>query len=177
VDGRTLSAIQLTTAAAICTVLDLLAAGELPQSGFIRQEDIPLKVFLENRFGKVFAKPDGSPHTPADIDRLYRIWTTPGYIAPAGSLLKTNPDTNPVLTFGSDAVELRAPVELNTGAGGSTPRMRTQRWPGPMMWSAAALAPPDTRLGEGILFGAGISGPFVRLLVKALSLPVAIFPW
>jgi saccharopine dehydrogenase-like NADP-dependent oxidoreductase len=63
VDGRTLSAIQITTAAAICTVLDLLATGQLPQSGFIRQEDIPLKVFLENRFGEVYAKPETSvPH-------------------------------------------------------------------------------------------------------------------
>jgi saccharopine dehydrogenase-like NADP-dependent oxidoreductase len=57
VDGRTLSAIQITTSASICAVLDLLAAGALPQSGFIRQEDIPLKVFLENRFGRVYAQP------------------------------------------------------------------------------------------------------------------------
>jgi saccharopine dehydrogenase-like NADP-dependent oxidoreductase len=56
VAGRTLSAIQVTTAGAICTVLDLLASGQLPQRGFIRQEDIPLKAFLENRFGQVFAK-------------------------------------------------------------------------------------------------------------------------
>ena len=63
VDGRTLSAIQITTAAAICTVLDLLATGQLPQRGFVRQEDIPLKVFLENRFGQVYAKPEtGVPH-------------------------------------------------------------------------------------------------------------------
>ena len=33
VDGRILSAIQITTAAAISTVLDLLATGQLPQSG------------------------------------------------------------------------------------------------------------------------------------------------
>jgi saccharopine dehydrogenase-like NADP-dependent oxidoreductase len=57
VNGRTMSAIQMTTAAAICTVLDLLAAGRLPHKGFVRQEDIPLKLFLENRFGQVYAKP------------------------------------------------------------------------------------------------------------------------
>jgi saccharopine dehydrogenase-like NADP-dependent oxidoreductase len=63
VDGRTLSAIQITTAAAISTVLDLLASGQLPQSGFVRQEDILLKMFLANRFGQVFAKPETSvPH-------------------------------------------------------------------------------------------------------------------
>jgi saccharopine dehydrogenase-like NADP-dependent oxidoreductase len=61
VDGRTLSAIQITTAAAICTVLDLLVGGKLPAAGFIRQEDIPLKVFLENRFGQVYAKPETGP--------------------------------------------------------------------------------------------------------------------
>jgi saccharopine dehydrogenase-like NADP-dependent oxidoreductase len=61
VEGRTLSAIQITTAAAICTVLDLLAGGELPPKGFIRQEDIPLKVFLANRFGQVYSKPESGP--------------------------------------------------------------------------------------------------------------------
>jgi saccharopine dehydrogenase-like NADP-dependent oxidoreductase len=62
VDGRTLSAIQITTAAAMCAVLDLLNAGALPQRGFVHQEDIGLKVFLENRFGKVYALPGtGSP--------------------------------------------------------------------------------------------------------------------
>jgi saccharopine dehydrogenase-like NADP-dependent oxidoreductase len=63
VHGRTLSAIQITTAAAICAVLDLLASGQLPQRGFVRQENIPLRVFLENRFGQVYAKPEtGVPH-------------------------------------------------------------------------------------------------------------------
>ena len=58
VDGRTVSAIQITTAAAICTVLDLLATGQLPQTGFVRQEDIALPAFLENRFGRIYAKPE-----------------------------------------------------------------------------------------------------------------------
>ena len=48
------SAIQITTAASICAVLDLVAGGKLPQTGFIRQEDIRLADFLANRFGKVF---------------------------------------------------------------------------------------------------------------------------
>ncbi len=52
--GAHLSAIQLTTAAGICAVLDLLAGGQLPAKGFIRQEDIPLESFLANRFGKVY---------------------------------------------------------------------------------------------------------------------------
>lgn len=58
VGGRTLSAIQITTANSICCVLDLLATGQLPQTGCIRQEDIPFKIFLTNRFGQVYAKPE-----------------------------------------------------------------------------------------------------------------------
>jgi saccharopine dehydrogenase-like NADP-dependent oxidoreductase len=56
--GRVLSAIQITTASAICTVLDLLATGALPDRGVVLQEQIPLKAFLENRFGKVYARSD-----------------------------------------------------------------------------------------------------------------------
>lgn len=54
IDGQLYSAIQLTTAAGICGALDLLAEGKLPQSGFIRQEDISLADFLNNRFGKFY---------------------------------------------------------------------------------------------------------------------------
>ena len=49
------SAIQITTAAGICTALDLLVDGKLPQCGFIRQEDIALGDFLANRFGSAYA--------------------------------------------------------------------------------------------------------------------------
>jgi saccharopine dehydrogenase-like NADP-dependent oxidoreductase len=54
VAGRKMSAIQITTAAGICSVLDLLADGTLPQKGFVRQEEIALTDFLSNRFGKVY---------------------------------------------------------------------------------------------------------------------------
>lgn len=56
--GTARSAIQITTASGICAVLDLLATGALPQRGFIRQEDIALRDFLSNRFGKAY---DGQP--------------------------------------------------------------------------------------------------------------------
>jgi saccharopine dehydrogenase-like NADP-dependent oxidoreductase len=49
--GRTWSAIQITTAAAVCAALDLHVAGQLPQCGFVRQEQIDLNQFLANRFG------------------------------------------------------------------------------------------------------------------------------
>ncbi|TWI56715.1 saccharopine dehydrogenase-like NADP-dependent oxidoreductase [Pseudomonas duriflava] len=53
--GKLTSAIQITTAAGICTALDLFREKKLPQNGFIRQEEIDLDVFLANRFGRVYA--------------------------------------------------------------------------------------------------------------------------
>jgi saccharopine dehydrogenase-like NADP-dependent oxidoreductase len=57
VGGRVRSAIQITTAGGICTVLDMLSQGKLPQAGLIRQEDIKLPAFLANRFGRCYAMP------------------------------------------------------------------------------------------------------------------------
>jgi saccharopine dehydrogenase-like NADP-dependent oxidoreductase len=55
-DGnRNWAAIQITTASAICAVLDLLAHGKLATQGLVLQEHIPLPLFLENRFGKAYA--------------------------------------------------------------------------------------------------------------------------
>jgi saccharopine dehydrogenase-like NADP-dependent oxidoreductase len=45
------SAIQITTAAGICAVLDLHVAGRLPRRGLVKQEHVGLAEFLENRFG------------------------------------------------------------------------------------------------------------------------------
>jgi saccharopine dehydrogenase-like NADP-dependent oxidoreductase len=56
IGGIMRSAIQITTAAGICTVLDMLADGSLPARGFVRQEDISLEKFLANRFGKAYAQ-------------------------------------------------------------------------------------------------------------------------
>jgi saccharopine dehydrogenase-like NADP-dependent oxidoreductase len=55
VNGELLSAIQLTTAAGICTMVDLLMQGRLPQRGLVRQEQTALQDFLNNRFGSVYA--------------------------------------------------------------------------------------------------------------------------
>lgn len=54
VAGKRMSAIQITTAAGITTVLDLLANGRLPQRGFVRQEEISLEDVLNNRFGRAY---------------------------------------------------------------------------------------------------------------------------
>jgi saccharopine dehydrogenase-like NADP-dependent oxidoreductase len=48
------SAIQITTAAGVCGVLDLHAAGKLPDSGFVKQEDANYDDFVANRFGQYF---------------------------------------------------------------------------------------------------------------------------
>nr|WP_298107841.1 saccharopine dehydrogenase C-terminal domain-containing protein [uncultured Pseudomonas sp.] len=53
-NGRVTSAIQITTAAGICAALDLFRAKQLPQSGFISQEQVSLDDFLANRFGKAY---------------------------------------------------------------------------------------------------------------------------
>lgn len=55
IDGRLFSAIQITTAAGICAMVDLLVEGKLPQSGFVRQEQAALPDFLANRFGAYYA--------------------------------------------------------------------------------------------------------------------------
>ena len=49
--GHACSAIQITTAAIICALLDLHRSGRLPTRGFVRQEDVVLADFLSNRFG------------------------------------------------------------------------------------------------------------------------------
>ena len=53
--GAQWSAIQITTASAICAALDLVAQGRLPQRGFVRQEEIGLDDFIANRFGQNYA--------------------------------------------------------------------------------------------------------------------------
>ena|SRR5579871_3056892 len=67
IGGRLMSAIQVTTAAGICAMCDLLVEGKLPQKGFVRQEEARLTDFLANRFGRYYdpgRKPDvGQPLT------------------------------------------------------------------------------------------------------------------
>ncbi|MET4036267.1 MULTISPECIES: saccharopine dehydrogenase family protein [unclassified Bradyrhizobium] len=54
VAGRKMSAIQITTAAGIATIFDLLAQGRVSAKGFVRQEEIALTDFLSNRFGQLY---------------------------------------------------------------------------------------------------------------------------
>ncbi len=53
-EAAPLSAIQITTAAGVCAAVDLFREGQLPQKGFVRQEQVALPAFLANRFGKAY---------------------------------------------------------------------------------------------------------------------------
>jgi len=53
-----LSALQITTALSLCTVLDLYVNNKLKKTSFIKQEDINLEDFLSNRFAQKFLKKD-----------------------------------------------------------------------------------------------------------------------
>jgi saccharopine dehydrogenase-like NADP-dependent oxidoreductase len=54
IDGENWSAIQITTAAGVSTMIDLFAAGRLGIRGFVRQEEVGLDEFLSNRFGRFY---------------------------------------------------------------------------------------------------------------------------
>jgi saccharopine dehydrogenase-like NADP-dependent oxidoreductase len=55
IGGKTWSAIQITTSAGICAMVDLLANGKLPAKGFVKQEDVDFTDFITNRFGSYYA--------------------------------------------------------------------------------------------------------------------------
>ena len=49
-----LSAIQLTTASGVCSVLDMFINKKISSKGFIKQESIPWKDFIDNKYGEVY---------------------------------------------------------------------------------------------------------------------------
>lgn len=55
-DKQEWRAISWTTACSISTVVDLVSEGELPQQGFIKQEEIELNKFLSSDFGAMYEK-------------------------------------------------------------------------------------------------------------------------
>ena len=56
--GRVWPAIELTTAAGVCAMVDLHCRGQLPQKGFIRQEEVSLTDFNNTLFGLAYESPD-----------------------------------------------------------------------------------------------------------------------
>ncbi|HEB52369.1 MAG TPA: saccharopine dehydrogenase family protein [bacterium] len=55
IDGCNWSGIQITTAAGVCAIVDLLHEGKLKDNGFLKMEDVDYDEFLRNRFGKYYA--------------------------------------------------------------------------------------------------------------------------
>jgi saccharopine dehydrogenase-like NADP-dependent oxidoreductase len=54
VQGEHWSAIQITTAAGVCAMVDFAFDGTLAGKGFVTQESVALPVFLNNRFGRYY---------------------------------------------------------------------------------------------------------------------------
>jgi saccharopine dehydrogenase-like NADP-dependent oxidoreductase len=50
------NAISWTTASSACAVVEMVACGKLPSSGFLKQEDIPLDYFFKTPTGSFFTK-------------------------------------------------------------------------------------------------------------------------
>lgn len=54
--GGSWRAISWTTAASVAAVVEMVAAGELPQRGFLKQEDIPWEPYIRTRSGSLYAR-------------------------------------------------------------------------------------------------------------------------
>ena len=55
IGGQEWRAISWTTAASLCAVVELVASGQLPKRGFIKQETIPWDLFLKTPTGSLFS--------------------------------------------------------------------------------------------------------------------------
>ncbi len=58
--GDRWSAIQITTASAVCALLDMHAMGQLSGKGYVHQEEVSLESFLANRFGAAYVQQNPS---------------------------------------------------------------------------------------------------------------------
>ncbi|NOD92492.1 saccharopine dehydrogenase family protein [Ruegeria sp. HKCCD4884] len=65
ISGQTWSAIQVTTAAGVLGVVDLMRTGALPSKGFVRQEQVKLPDFLNTEFGALYRAGDATPQNKA----------------------------------------------------------------------------------------------------------------
>ncbi|MFH1804569.1 MAG: saccharopine dehydrogenase C-terminal domain-containing protein [Pseudomonadota bacterium] len=54
IGGMDWSAIQVTTSAGLCTLVDMVLTGTLSGKGYLQQEQVGLEDFLTNRFGRYF---------------------------------------------------------------------------------------------------------------------------
>jgi saccharopine dehydrogenase-like NADP-dependent oxidoreductase len=56
INGKEWRAISWTTAASVAAVVEMVANKELPQKGFIKQEEIPFEKFLKTKNGSLYGK-------------------------------------------------------------------------------------------------------------------------
>lgn len=56
VNGIMRTAIAWTTSASACAVIELVSQGLLPERGFLKQEEIPLDLFLKTRNGALYSR-------------------------------------------------------------------------------------------------------------------------
>ncbi|HEY0677740.1 MAG TPA: saccharopine dehydrogenase C-terminal domain-containing protein [Chitinophagaceae bacterium] len=61
INGKEWRAISWTTAASVAAVVEMVANGELPQKGFIKQEDISFNAFCKTKNGGLYVKYTGAP--------------------------------------------------------------------------------------------------------------------
>jgi saccharopine dehydrogenase (NAD+, L-lysine-forming) len=54
ISGRVWRAIAWTTSASVCAVIEMVSQGDLPATGFLKQEHIPLDLFLRTRNGRLY---------------------------------------------------------------------------------------------------------------------------
>ncbi|GHC12265.1 saccharopine dehydrogenase (NAD+, L-lysine forming) [Gemmobacter caeni] len=54
IGGKSRTAIAWTTSASVVAVIEMVRGGALPQQGFLKQEDIPLKPYLDTRTGHYY---------------------------------------------------------------------------------------------------------------------------
>ncbi len=64
--GKARTAIELSTAAGVVGVLELLQQGQLPSKGFVRQEQVPLDAFLATRVGHHYKELAGLAPVPGE---------------------------------------------------------------------------------------------------------------
>jgi saccharopine dehydrogenase-like NADP-dependent oxidoreductase len=57
IEGKMWTAISWTTAASAVSVIEMVASGALPNKGFVKQEDIPLDLFLATKSGSLYTDP------------------------------------------------------------------------------------------------------------------------
>jgi saccharopine dehydrogenase-like NADP-dependent oxidoreductase len=56
VAGKARTAIAWTTAGSVVAIIEMVRDGKLPNSGYLKQEDIPLAAFLETPTGSLYAR-------------------------------------------------------------------------------------------------------------------------